>query len=87
MAIACDEHSDDENEITQDAELAELAAPEYLQERQLRQREEAKSKSNNVTGMGHTTVPGIASVQLGGWCNVQEKVPQRRLKRVEGKVQ
>ena len=75
MAIACDEHSDDEDEVTQDAKLAKLATPEYLQEGKLRQREEAESKSDNVTSMSHTTVPGIASVQLGGWCDVQEKVP------------
>ena len=60
-------HRDHQDDITQDAELAKLAPPEYLEQWELGKWKEAKAKPNNVACVGHTAMPSITRVELGRW--------------------
>jgi len=46
-----------------------------------------ETETDNVTSMGHTTVPCIARVELRDRCYVQKKVSQRGLQCIEREIQ
>ena len=86
MGPTCDPNRDNQDHKDDNTELPELRPSDPLQNRDILQREEPKPIADDVSGLSHPTVPGIAHIELICRGDVQKQVPQGRLQRIECEI-